>query len=724
MVKRIDASSSHDQSLADAEGFASSRWPSRFVLVALLVAATFLAFAPALNNGFVNWDDDYTLVNNDAFRGLSGEHLRWMFTTAYTGHFQPLSWVSFAIDWYVWELTPFGYHLTNLLLHAATGILLFFLVRRLLAIALPLLPDASRNLGALAAALLFSVHPLRVESVAWATERRDVLSAVWLMAALCFYLKMTAAPRGKRYGIMLGLAVLCYSLSLLSKASAITVPVVLLILDYFPLRRTSASSSKPQTRTLRFLLIEKLYFLVPAAIVAGLALRAQLESGALRTMADHPLGLRIGQAFYGIIFYLRASLFPVGLIPLYEQDPHGTAFDAANVWSAMLALVITVGVWRFRKQHPAWLFAWLVYLILLLPILGFAQSGQQIVADRYSYLSCMPWAVLAGAGFAKALASRHLQQVFARGVVLGGAFLAVAFLILASRAQTCIWHDSLTLWHAVIEQAPDTGSAHANLASAYNRGNEFELGRKHAYEALRILPGNRAAHIAVARSSSELGDFLTAEKHYETALYIRPADVIRLTDLAFVKTRLGKNDEAEALFRRALEVDPNNGFVYVSLAGFLAGEDRESEAAALLETAIKIQPDLALARLRLSILLLRDRKPQDAIATLEEGLRLLPDHPALTAKLAWVLATCSNDELRDGTRALRIARSVNQPGQPVLASIREALAAALAETGDFAAAVQLVEQTLADESILVPESKRVRLVEQLKHYRRGEPIRE
>ncbi|MCH7994953.1 MAG: tetratricopeptide repeat protein, partial [Planctomycetes bacterium] len=249
-------------------------------------------------------------------------------------------------------------------------------------------------------------------------------------------------------------------------------------------------------------------------------------------------------------------------------------------------------------------------------------------------------------------------------------------------------------------------------------------GLKHAYEALRILPGNRAAHIAVARSSSELGDYLTAEKHYETALYIRPADATRLTDLAFVKTRLGKNDEAEALFRRALEVDPNNGFPYVSLAGFLAGEDRESEAAALLETAIKIQPDLALARLRLSVLLLRDHKPRGAIATLEEGLRLLPNHPALTAKLAWVLATCSNDELRDGTRALRIARSVIQPGQPVLASIREALAAALAETGDFDAAVQLVEQTLADQSILVPETRRVRLVEQLEHYRRGEPIRE
>lgn len=724
MAKRIDASSSHDLSLGGAKGFGSSRWQSRFVLVALLVAATFLAFAPALDNGFVNWDDDYTLVNNDAFRGLSGEHLRWMFTTAYTGHYQPLSWVSFAIDWSIWELTPFGYHLTNLLLHAATGVLFFFLVRRLFAVALPRLPDANHNLGALAAALLFSVHPLRVESVAWATERRDVLSGVLLMAALCFYLKMTAAPRGKRYGIMLGLSVLCYALSLLSKASAITVPIVLLLLDYVPLGRTSASSSKPQPRTLRFLLIEKLYFLVPAAIVAGLALRAQLESGALRTMDDHPLGLRIGQALYGIIFYLRASLYPVGLIPLYEQNPHATAFDAANVWSAMLALVITVGCWRFRKRHPAWLFAWLVYLILLAPILGFAQSGQQVVADRYSYFSCMPWAFLAGAGFAKVLSSRHLQRRVARGLVMSGAVLVAAILILASRAQSRIWHDSLTLWHAVIEQAPDTGSAHANLAATYNSRNEFELGRKHAYEALRILPGNRTAHIALARSSSELGDFPTAEKHYETSLYIRPADVTRLTDLAYVKKRLGKNDEAEALFRRALEVDPNNGFGYVSLAGFLVGEDRESEAAALLDTAIKIQPDLALARLRLSVLLLRDHKPQDAMATLEEGLRLLPGHPALTAKLAWILATCPNDELRDGPRALRIARSVDQPGQHMLASIREALAAALAETGDFAGAVRVVEQTLADESILVPETKRVRLVEQLEHYRRGEAIRD
>ena len=282
-------------------------------------------------------------------------------------------------------------------------------------------------------------------------------------------------------------------------------------------------------------------------------------------MADHPLDLRIGQAFYGIVFYLRASIFPVGLIPLYEQNPHASAFEAANVWSAVLAVVITFGCWRYRRRHPSWLFAWLVYLILLAPILGFAQSGQQVVADRYSYLSCTPWAILAGAGFASILASRRMQRRGARGAVLIAALPAVVALILATREQTRVWHDSITLWHAVLEQAPDTGSGHANLAAAYNARNEFERAREHAYEALRILPGNRGAHIALARSSFELGDYLTAEKHYETALVIRPADPLRIVGLAIVKIRLGKIGEAETLFRHAIEIGPKDSSLYVSV---------------------------------------------------------------------------------------------------------------------------------------------------------------
>jgi len=709
----------------EVEAIDREHGPRRIAIIhiALLVGVTAVAFAPALRNEFVNWDDNHTLVHNESYRGLSADHLHWMFTTSHAGHYQPLSWVSFAIDWYAWRLEPFGYHLTNLVLHITTCVLFYFVALRLLATA------SKRETGvtaafALFAATLFAIHPLRVESVAWATERRDVLSGAWLMASLLAYLKMVDARATGGRRAWLSTSLLCYVLSLLSKAAGITLPFLLLLLDWYPLQRTSGRGPHRPACGVARILREKLYYLAPAVAVGVLALNAQAEAGALRSLADHPLDLRIGQAFYGCIFYIRSTLWPVGLIPLYEQNPHATAFDIPNVVSAVIAIAISAICWRFRKRHPALLLAWASYIVLLAPVLGLAQSGQQIVADRYSYLSCTPWAILVAGAIQTSWHALSRRRPVLRWMIATACLGVSTTLVVLTRAQTRIWHDSVTLWKTVIHYAPETGSAHANLASAFNERGEFEQAEHHARRALSILPGNRGAHIALALSAFELGDLQTAERHYEAALAIRPVDPVRRIALAGIKHLLGKTREAESLYRQAIASNPEDSFLYVALASFLDKQDRSAEALATLTTALQVQPLDALARLRACELLIRGNQTRRAIKLLEEGLGLMPSHEILSAKLAWVLATTSEDDLRDATRALALTAALDHGNQPVLPALREAHAAALAATGDYAGAVRLIDRMLANDAVPLPDAMRQRLEGQLESYRAGRPVRE
>ena len=476
---------------------------------------------------------------------------------------------------------------------------------------------------------------------------------------------------------------------------------------------------------MRRLLFEKALFIVPAAIMALVALNAQAQAGALRTFAEHSIGLRIGQAFHGIVFYPWKTIWPIGLAPLYEQNPDATPWDLANVVSAGLVVVVLSLLLLLRRRRPALLIAFAVYVVLLSPTLGLAQSGPQVVADRYSYLSCMSWAVLLGAGVALGW-SRAAGR---RRVLLSLVSLAaVVVLVLLTRDQTRIWKDSRTLWTEVIRRGGSRGIAHANLATVLNNAQEYKPAREHSRKALETLPGNRTAHVALGQCSLELGDLETAEEHYAIALNI--AGVVERTDtatmvgLAIVKTRLGKLKEAEQLYRDVLACEPDSPVSYYNLAGFLANRGRRSEAKAAFEEALRLDPGYTAARFRLGVLLLALDDPAAAIDTFEEGLRHAPEDALLSAKLAWVLAVCRDDRLRDGARAVELARGAVQTSDGRDPAAREALAAGLAETGDFANAVRSVERLLSDEEVTLPETMIQRLKGQLEHYRRGQPFRE
>ena len=347
-----------------------------------MAAVTALAFLPILQNGFVDFDDAEGLVVNTWIRGLGAANLRWMLTTFHLGHWQPLAWLSFALDYRLWGLDARGFHLTSLLLHAANAALLAVLAERLLACAD--VPAGRRLAGAVTAALLWSVHPLRVESVAWATERRDVLSGFFFLATLLAYVPGPGRPP------RIGWALAGTALTLASKASGMVLPALLVLLDLYPLRRVGGAVGW-RGRAARRVWLEKVPFVILAGASATVALTAQRSVGALQTLGEVTAAHRAGAAMLQVGFYLWRTLWPVRLLPLYEFPLDIGPLQRWALAGAGTVLALAAAAVVLRHRCPALGAALAAYLIALSPTLGLAQSGPQVAADRYTYLAMMGW---------------------------------------------------------------------------------------------------------------------------------------------------------------------------------------------------------------------------------------------------------------------------------------------------------------------------------------------
>ncbi len=356
---------------------------SRWLVPSLVSLLTVLAFLPVLGNGFVDWDDKANFLENRSYRGLGWEQLRWMITTFHKGHYQPLSWGTLGLDYILWGVEPFGYHMTNLLLHAANAVLFYILAFRLLALALSVTAGEafSLRISAAFAALVFAIHPLRVESVAWATERRDVLSALFFLLTIHLYLWANGDAQSRRTRIWrLSASLAMYSLSLLSKAGGMTLPVVLLVLDVYPLRRFAGQGQNWFGRAARGVWLEKVPFLILASAAAFVALLAQYEAGALESMERYGTLVRMAQASFGLVFYLWKTVVPLGLSPLYEISPELNPWEWQFLVSGVLVVGISLALFLLRRRWPAALAVWVCYVAIVAPVLGVAQSGNQLVA--------------------------------------------------------------------------------------------------------------------------------------------------------------------------------------------------------------------------------------------------------------------------------------------------------------------------------------------------------
>ncbi len=497
--------------------------------VALLTACAFL---PALRNGFA-WDDELNFLTNPHYRGLGWEQLRWMFTTAYLGPYQPLSWLSSGLDFSLWGMNPFGYHLGNLLLHAANTSLVYLLSARLLRLAAPTDgPESELRLDvcAGAAALLFSLHPLRVEAVAWATERRTVLAGFFYLSALWFYLEDVSRKRRPVASVVL------FLLSLLSKGVGVALPVTLLALDAYPLRRFRKD-----------VLWEKAPFFLLALAFGLVELFAYSQHPT--TAPDEALVTRAANACLALVFYAVKTVAPFELSPFYAP-----AWPIAACVVAVSA--VTALLYRQRARWPFALAAWTHYVATLAPVLGIFRFADHLVADRYSYLACLAWPLLAAAGLRSL--GRRLFLPFVAATAL-----AVAGLSLLTRTQLGVWRDSITLWRHALTLAPDSDYARRSLGhSYYNLGNaRLQRGRPldawpFYVESLKHDPANSMAHNNIGTILLKHGTPDDSIRGFRRALELDAGNALAHNGLGLALARKGAFDESVASFCRALRLEP------------------------------------------------------------------------------------------------------------------------------------------------------------------------
>ncbi len=510
----------------------------RGVLPLVIVAAVLACFLPALHGDFVAWDDDLNFTENPNYRGLAPAQLRWMATTFHGGHYQPLTWLTLALDHAVWGMDPTGYHLTSVLLHAVNAVFVYRLIIALLArTSLPV-----GGFPAAAGALFFAIHPLRVESVAWASERRDVLSGLFWLLALLAYLRMQEGPRTRWYLVSLG----CFALSLLSKAWGITLPLVLLVLDAYPLGRFAPGRARlPVLR-------EKVPYAILAAAGAALAVAAVRPIAATRTLAEHGVLARAAQAAYGLWFYLGKTVAPVRLSPLYllelRLDPAAPRYVAALAGTAAATAVLALG----RRRWPWAAAAAACYAIVVSPVLGFVQTGPQIAADRYTYLACLPWAVLVAAGVARL--GRSGPALRAAG--WGASAVGLVVLGVLTYRQTGVWRDSRTLWEHALRLDPRSWVAYTNRGVTRDGAGDPDGALADWSAAIAIHPGYALAWYDRGSARRARGDLDGALTDLNVAIVLNPRDARAWNNRGWAREVKGDVRGAAADYAEALRVAP------------------------------------------------------------------------------------------------------------------------------------------------------------------------
>jgi len=585
--------------------------------VPLLIAlVTFVVFSPALWNHFVDWDDQVNFLTNNDYRGLGWTHIRWMFTSFLMGQWIPLTWMTLGLDYTLWGMRPLGYHLTNLLLHAANAALCFLVARRLLARAMPSLSGATLTSGAAAAALFFALHPLRAESVAWVTERRDLLSGLFFLLTVLTYLAARdAAPeRARRWT---ALSILCYALGCLSKSMVVTLPVILLLLDVYPLRRLELRQWR--TPAARALLVEKAPYIGLAVFTAVMAVWAQHSNRYLTSLESVSVFERGPLALFSLAFYASKTVLPLGLSPLYELPARIHPLESRFALSAAAVVMVTVGVCVVARRWMALPAVWAAYVVSVAPVSGILHNGHQLAHDRYSYLSCLPLAVLFGGAMAAALVAVRtgvIRPSLARVAVAVGVAWLVG-LSLMTWHQVKVWRDNDTLWRYALDADPDCAICHSNLGvSLYNR-RIIDLALERFERSIALRPDRVRTHGNLGLALMAAGRSEEAVSHFELVLAKYPTHNETRNNLAVSLLQLGRYEPAIVQLHEILRQEPDHVLAHTNLGSAFLDLHRPGDAAVELERAAVIKPDLPQPRVGLIKTYLALRRMDAARSQLE-----------------------------------------------------------------------------------------------------------
>jgi tetratricopeptide (TPR) repeat protein len=523
-----------------------------------------------------------------------------MLTATVLDHWIPVTWFTFGLDYVVWGLRPLGYHLTNVILHAVGAALFFAVARRLLRAARRDSSEPALIAGAAVAALIFAIHPLRAESVAWVTQRRDVLSGAFFFLTILWYL-VAAESTGRRRTRFLAASATVYALALASKSTVVTLPFVLALLDVYPLRRLSFATGTWRTTAGATVLREKLLYL--ALAVAGGSLEVLAGRSSLTSLDTLPILERIPLVAYSLWFYLSRTIAPVALSPLYELPARVTFADARFAVAAIAVVAITVTLVAARRRWPSGLAAWVAYVILLAPVSGIVHNGFQLVSDRYSYLSCVPWALLAGAGVQAIVTARERSVVDRRLASAMVTLILVWIGVLGVLAtwQSTVWASGLTLWRRAVDAEPGCSVCHANLGVALVNERQFDASVREFRTALALRPGRDFVHaylgIALLSAAERGGkeapaNVRDAAEHLTRALARDPGDVVLLTHLGIALSALGRPADARPHLERAVLRNPRGPLAHFWLARVYAATGESAKAQAETATVRALDPRL------------------------------------------------------------------------------------------------------------------------------------
>jgi tetratricopeptide (TPR) repeat protein len=583
-----------------------------------LAVIVWIAFGQALGHEFVGYDDPRYVVQNPwVTNGLTLGGIQWAFTHVHATNWHPLTTISHMMDCQLYGLQPWGHHLTNILLHAAAAILLFLALRKLTGALWP----------SLFVAAIFAVHPLRVESVAWVSERKDVLSGVFFMLTLWAYARYARGNGARSFWYIT--VVVLFALGLMCKPTLVTLPFVLLLLDYWPLGRVRPSSSRDRgmTRdTWPWLVVEKLplFALSAASCVATLLAQKQALDASLKP----PLGERVGNALVSYAIYLGQMIWPAHLAVLYPY-PEGNLRASHVILALLLLLIISTGFFLWRRKYPFLPTGWLWYLGMLVPMIGIVQVGSQVRADRYTYLPQIGLYLLVTWG---AMELFH-QWRRSRVILAVAALLILTALITRSYFQTSYWQDTETLWKHATATTSNNYIATTNLAEALFQSGRFDEAIAECQKALKIKPDFAAAHIDLGAALVENqrgGDGARRQNgavdeaivHYRRALQIKPDFAQAHSNLGTALLLKGQVDEAIAHYQKALEIDPNFAEARYSLGNAFLAEGKYSQSIAAYEAAVRIRPDYFEAHRNLGRVLATIGKTNEALKEFDEALRI------------------------------------------------------------------------------------------------------
>ena len=660
-----------------------------FGICIFLAAIVWLVFGQAVHFTFVNYDDNaYVYENPAVMGGLSWNGVKWAFTHTVALNWHPLTMLSHMLDCQLYGLNAGGHHLTNILLHTASVIVLFLVLQQM----------TDKLWRSAMVAAVFAIHPLHVESVAWVAERKDVLSGLFFMLTLWAYARYARRPFS--LGRYLWVVVL-FTLGLLSKPMLVTLPFVLLLLDYWPLGRFQLTTFRGTFRALRPLLLEKIPLFLLSAVLSIATFIAQKNFR--MTLENLPLASRFSNAIVSYGIYVWEMIWPQNLAVFYPPMP------AMPIWqiviaSALLLIITAMAIWLARRRAYV-LVGWLWYLGMLVPVIGLVQVGSQSHADRYTYLPQIGLYVLLIWGAAD-LCARWRHRRMALGAV---SMMILVGLIFCARAQTSYWQNSESLWTHSLACTPDNALAENNLGDVLSRMGREDEAMIHLQRAVQINPRFAKAYFNLGNLSLQRGRNDEAMGYFQQALQIDPRYAEAHNNLGYALYSTGHQDEAMAQFQQALQIDPDDTVAHNDLGSALLSMGRDDEAIVQFRQVLQINPDDTDAHLNLGKALIRMGQEGEAMAYYKRALQINPRSLNIQNDLAWVLATVSPAALRDGPRAVELAEQANQNsggGDPI---ILRTLAAAYAEAGRFDDAVRTAQKAI----VLARATGQSGLVEQL-----------